>query len=156
MRGAIHHYEKASILKPSSNEISSKLGLCYFNLATQLDKKKNTLLALKFYRKGLKIQPQNNVARNNLAWILATSSDQKIRNPEEALSIAAKLNADTKNQVAQILDTLAAAQAANGQFLEAVKSASIAISKLNKEYYLDKSIQNRLNLYKRKQSISLP
>ena len=156
MSGAIHHYEKASQLKPKSTELFSKLASCYFHLATQMEKQKLRLTAVDLYKKALKIRPQNNAARNNLAWILATSSDQEIRNPEEALRIATQLSADTKNKVAQILDTLAAAQAANGQFRDAVKSASIAISKLNEEHDLAKSIQNRVNLYKRKQSIFLP
>lgn len=155
MRGAIHHYEKASKLQPNSNEISSKLASCYFNFATQLDKQKNKLTAVDFYRKGLKIIPQNNAARNNLAWILASSSNKNIRNPRESLSIASKLNADTNNQIPQILDTLAAAQAANGQFENAVKSADLAISKLKKNTPLTKSIEERLNLYKQKKSLSI-
>ena len=148
MRGAIHHYEKASKLQPSSNEISSKLASCYFNFATQMDKQKNKLIAVNFYRKGLKIIPQNNAARNNLAWILATSANQDLRNAEEALIVATKLNADTGNKVPQALDTLAAAQAANGQFIKAAKSAEMAISQLKNNSQLRESIQNRLNLYK--------
>ena len=156
MRGAIHHYEKASKLNPKSKEILSNLAKCYFNLATQMDKQKMTIEALQFYKKGLNIQPQNSAARNNLSWILATSSDQKIRNPKEALRIASKLNADTKNKVPQILDTLAAAQAASGQFDNAVESALIAISKLKNNTDLKKNIQNRLNLYKQKKALSVP
>ena len=115
-----------------------------------------TIEALQFYKKGLKIQPQNSAARNNLSWILATSSDQKIRNPKEALRIASKLNADTKNKVPQVLDTLAAAQAASGQFDNAVESALTAISKLKNNTDLKKNIQNRLNLYKQKKALSMP
>ncbi|MAC49224.1 MAG: hypothetical protein CMO45_03090, partial [Verrucomicrobiales bacterium] len=62
--------------------------------------------------------------------------------------VATKLNADTGNKVPQVLDTLAAAQAANGQFMKAAKSAEMAISQLKNSSKLKQTIQNRLNLYK--------
>ena len=59
------------------------------------------------------------------------------------------MNTDTGNKVPQVLDTLAAAQAANGQFTKAAKSAEIAISQLKNAQKLKQNIQNRLNLYKK-------
>ncbi|MBA4717192.1 MAG: ASPIC/UnbV domain-containing protein [Verrucomicrobiales bacterium] len=149
LRGAINHFEKANKLTPDSKELSSQLASVYFAFATQMDRQEMKGVAIDHYRKGLVIDPSNNAARNNLAWILATSASQDLRNAEEALIVATKLNTDTGNKVPQVLDTLAAAQAANGQFTKAAKSAEIAISQLKNAPKLKQNIQNRLNLYKK-------
>ena len=148
LRGAINHFEKANKLVPDSKQLSSQLASVYFAFATQMDRQQMRETAINHYRKGLVIDPSNNAARNNLAWILATSANQDLRNAEEALIVATKLNADTGNKVPQVLDTLAAAQAANGQFMKAAKSAEMAISQLKNNSKLKQTIQNRLNLYK--------
>ena len=149
LRGAINHFEKANKLVPDSNQLSSQLASVYFAFATQMDRQLMKETAIDHYRKGLLIDPSNNSARNNLAWILATSANQDLRNAKEALIIAIKLNADTGNKVPQVLDTLAAAQAANGQFTKAAQSAEMAISQLKNAPNLEQSIKNRLNLYKK-------
>ena len=149
LRGAINHFEKANKLIPDSKQLSSQLASVYFAFATQMDRQQMKETAINHYRKGLVIDPSNNAARNNLAWILATSASQDLRNAEEALIVATKLNTDTGNKVPQVLDTLAAAQAANGQFTKAAKSAEMAISQLKNAPKLKQSIQNRLNLYKK-------
>ena len=148
LRGAINHFEKAYKLVPDSKQLSSQLASVYFAFATQMDRQQMKETAINHYRKGLVIDPSNNAARNNLAWILATSANQDLRNAQEALIVATKLNADTGNKVPQVLDTLAAAQAANGQFMKAAKSAEMAISQLKNNSKLKQTIQNRLNLYK--------
>ena len=148
LRGAINHFEKANKLVPDSKQLSSQLASVYFAFATQMDRQQMKETAINHYRKGLVIDPSNNAARNNLAWILATSASQDLRNAEEALIVATKLNADTGNKVPQVLDTLAAAQAANGQFTKATQSAEMAISELKNNSKLKQTIQNRLNLYK--------
>ena len=148
LRGAINHFEKANKLVPDSKQLSSQLASVYFAFATQMDRQQMKETAINHYRKGLVIDPSNNAARNNLAWILATSASQDLRNAEEALIVATKLNADTGNKVPQVLDTLAAAQAANGQFTKATQSAEMAISQLKNNSKLKQTIQNRLNLYK--------
>ena len=148
LRGAINHFEKANKLVPDSKQLSSQLASVYFAFATQMDRQQMRETAINHYRKGLVIDPSNNAARNNLAWILATSANQDLRNAEEALIVATKLNADTGNKVPQVLDTLAAAQAANGQFTKAAQSAEMAISQLKNNSKLKQTVQNRLNLYK--------
>ena len=148
LRGSINHFEKANKLVPDSKQLSSQLASVYFAFATQMDRQQMKETAINHYRKGLVIDPSNNAARNNLAWNLATSASQNLRNAEEALIVATKLNADTGNKVPQVLDTLAAAQAANGQFTKATQSAEMAISELKNNSKLKQTIQNRLNLYK--------
>ena len=156
LRGTIDHFEKANKLLPDSKDFSSQLAAVYFAFATQMDKQKMTLSALKYYEKGLSINHLDNAARNNLAWILATSPNPDARNPKRALELATGLNADTGNKVPQVLDTLAAAQAANGEFNKAVQSASLAISRLKTAPELRKAVEKRLNLYKNNQPFLSP
>lgn len=149
MEGSIYHYNIAHELNPQSQSISSNLALSHFNMAAQLKSKTNQSAALFHYRSGLKFQPKNQAARNNLAWILATSSQEQIRNPKEALEMANKLNQETGNKIPQVLDTLAAAQAGNGEFEMAVNTIKNAISFLKEkpDANLLKSLQYRLSLY---------
>ena len=149
MEGSIYHYNIAHELNPQSQSISSNLALSHFNMAAQLKSKTNQSAALFHYRSGLKFQPKNQAARNNLAWILATSPQKQIRNPKEALEMANKLNQETGNKIPQVLDTLAAAQAGNGEFEMAVNTIKNAISflKENPDANLLKSLQYRMSLY---------
>jgi thiol-disulfide isomerase/thioredoxin len=149
MEGSIYHYNIAHELNPQSQSISSNLALSHFNMAAQLKSKTNQSAALFHYRSGLKFQPKNQAARNNLAWILATSPQKQILNPTEALEMANKLNQETGNKIPQVLDTLAAAQAGNGEFEMAVNTIKNAISFLKEkpDANLLKSLQYRLSLY---------
>jgi thiol-disulfide isomerase/thioredoxin len=149
MEGSIYHYSIAHGLNPKSQRISSNLALSHFNMAAQLNSKTNQIAALFHYRAGLKYEPKNQAARNNLAWILATSPEEQIRNPKKALEMANQLNQDTGNKIPQVLDTLAASQAANGEFQMAVNTIKNAISflKVKPDANLLKSLQYRLSLY---------
>ena len=149
MEGSIYHYSMAHGLDPQSQTISSNLALSHFNMAAQLNSKTNQIAAIFHYRSGLKYQPKNQAARNNLAWILATSSEEQIRNPKEALKMANLLNQETDKKIPQVLDTLAASQAANGEFQMAVNTIKNAISflKVKPDANLLKSLQYRLSLY---------
>ncbi|MFT4543177.1 MAG: tetratricopeptide (TPR) repeat protein [Planctomycetota bacterium] len=59
-------------------------------------------------------------AMQTLAWALATSTDDSLRSPAEALTVARELNEMTRSQRPRLLSTLAAAQASNGLFAQAV------------------------------------
>ncbi len=65
---------------------------------------------------------------NNLAGLLATVSDKSLRNPARALSLAQKAVALTAGKIPAILDTLAAAQAATGDFKAAADTAVKALT----------------------------
>jgi hypothetical protein len=76
----------------------------------------------------LKEQPVNIEALNNLAWMLATSSDAKLRDGEEAVRLAEQAWKLTQGKEATALGTLAAAFAEAGQFTNAVIASQQAIS----------------------------
>ncbi len=80
-------------------------------------------------RRALQASPGQAAASNALAWLLATSYDEKVRNPGEALTLA-EGNTGTPNKVTY-LQTLAAAQAASEKFPEAIATIKQAIEFLS-------------------------
>ncbi|MFL2480412.1 MAG: ASPIC/UnbV domain-containing protein [Verrucomicrobiales bacterium] len=108
-------------------ELDPEFAPALFEIAAINVKSGNIPNALLLYRQGLKTQPDNLKAANNLAWLLATCQDAKVRNPKEALLIAQKIVRATKEQNSDALDTLAAAQAACGDFESAIKTVNKAI-----------------------------
>jgi len=79
------------------------------------------------YREALERDPALPAAANNLAWILATSRDPRLRNSDEAIehAQAAVRSSDPPN--ADYLDTLAMAYASGGRWREAVTTQTRAI-----------------------------
>ncbi len=78
-------------------------------------------------RDALRELPDSPDLQNRLAWLLATCVDAKLRNPAEALTWAEKAAAGTKYTDHVILDTLAAACAAQGKFEDARKWIAEAV-----------------------------
>ena len=108
--------------------------------------------AVYHFRTSLRLQPSSFVAANELAWLLATHSSSKIRNPKEALTLASKAAADTKTASAGVLDTLAAAQAASGDFDAALATVdqAIMLATESKDQKLVGDLQRRQGIYKQK------
>lgn len=81
------------------------------------------------YEKSLEFGPQLAESLNGLAWFLATCPEEGRRKPGRALELAKLANAASGDRDWSHLDTLAAAQAANGQFEEAVKTIQNALER---------------------------
>ena len=75
----------------------------------------------------LKRWPDWPPAANNLAWILAASPDDRMRDGEEALRLAQVAAEACRFQRPYVLGTLAAAHAENGAFDKAVEFATKAV-----------------------------
>jgi Flp pilus assembly protein TadD len=82
-----------------------------------------------------------------LADLMATSGDDSIRDPAQALRMVEPLARRTRGRNPYILDTLAAALAANGRNSEAVRVAQTAL-RLSPEKDLRVRIETRLLAYK--------
>jgi len=63
------------------------------------------------------------LALNNLAWMLATTRDARLRDPQRALQLAERSIARMPSADAGLLDTRAAAEAALGDFASALATA---------------------------------
>jgi protein O-mannosyl-transferase len=80
-------------------------------------------LAVEHLRRAVQLTPEIRAARRQLAWILATTADDSLRDGHEALQWASQLCRTTGPARGEELDTLAAALAACGRFDEAVATA---------------------------------
>ena len=106
--------------------------------------------ALAQYYEALQYEPDLIEALNGLAWILSTTDNAEIRNPQSAINFAHRACQLTNYQNTGLLDTLAAAYAANGKFALAIENAEKAIKLAHEQQQknLANEIQNRLRLYK--------
>jgi Flp pilus assembly protein TadD len=78
------------------------------------------------FREALRLKPDAADVMNNMAWILATDSDAKIRNGAEAVRLAERASELTERKLAMFIGTLAAAYAEAGKFDQAVKAGEEA------------------------------
>jgi len=151
---AINHYEKAVKLRPDYGDPYFNLGSVLFQhgrtdeaiaqwqkaLATQPnDAGFHTVLGNAFLKKGLqkdaiaeyehaaRISQQDPMARNNLAWLLATSSDASIRDGPKAMELAKQAVQLSGGKDPNYLRTFAAACAETGRFAEAKETAQQAL-----------------------------
>jgi len=77
-------------------------------------------------RAALARDPDLISAANNLAWVLATSSDARLRDPAEAIRLAETVVRKTEAGDPGFLDTLAVSYAAAGRFGDARRTAQRA------------------------------
>ena len=89
--------------------------------------------ARKSLEQAVHLEPSDPSTLNDLAWMLATTKDARVRNGRRAVTIATKACALSNWTNAFSIDTLAAAYAAAGNFSDAVKYQEMAISRLKPE-----------------------
>lgn len=77
--------------------------------------------------KAMELQPDNDTVLNNLAWVLATSPDDAVRDGKRAIGIAVKACELTEWKQPHVISTLAAAHAESGDFDEARKYSRQAV-----------------------------
>jgi tetratricopeptide (TPR) repeat protein len=108
--------------------------------------------ALAHWRKALAIDPKSVSALSRAAWLLATSHDAALRNGNEAVALAEQANNLTAGKDPEVLDTLAASFAEDGQFTHAVATANRALplALAQGNHSLAAAIRARLALYEAK------
>ncbi|MBT8485497.1 MAG: tetratricopeptide repeat protein [Phycisphaerales bacterium] len=111
--------EAALALDPDATDTHGNLGL----VRAQQDRPGDSIT---HYRRALEREPDRLACLRGLAWILATSSETRWRDPAEALALAQRAAELTRFGNPAIMDTLAAALAANGDFDRAVQAAEHA------------------------------
>ena len=97
------------------------------------------------YEQALKLEPENSGILNNLAWLLATSPEDKLRDGKRAIELATKACEVTEYKQAHILSTLAAGYAETGDFETAKKWSSKSIEIADEE--MKKQLAKELESY---------
>ncbi len=150
---AIADFQNALALAPDQPDIQTELGQCFIRnqqpdqasiafqnairsqpnnaearlgLAMILESNRNNTGAIAQYRKVVELQTNSIIALNNLAWLLATATDARLRNGKEAVPLAEHACQLTQNQQAFLIGTLAAAYAEAGRFDDATAAAQKA------------------------------
>jgi tetratricopeptide (TPR) repeat protein len=72
--------------------------------------------AIADYEKSLKIDPKDTGVLNNLAWVLATSKDDKVRDGKKSIEYGKQACELTEYKKPHILSTLASGYAEAGDF----------------------------------------
>ncbi|MEE9211392.1 MAG: tetratricopeptide repeat protein, partial [Phycisphaeraceae bacterium] len=148
---AIRHFRQALRLKPDDARAHN-------NLAVTLQMTGLGDVAIQHFREAARLQPNWLAPMTAAAWILATHPDPDIREPNEAVRLARRAAELTKYQDAAILDTLAAALAASGQFDRAISAAQAALALASDAQASDlaSQIRTRLALYKQQKPYREP
>jgi len=142
---AMMHYRRAIQLDPNNASAHGSMALL---LLWRGEAKE----AISHWREVLRLRDDWPQVRNDLARILATHKDGRLRNGPEAVRLAERACQMTNYKAVGFLDTLAAAYAETGQFDRAVKTAESAVQLAwdAGKAKLVEDICSRLELYKAK------
>jgi tetratricopeptide (TPR) repeat protein len=151
---AIRDFRKLAARNPDDGAVIGQLGMLYlaadqpreairrFTRALEIDENNfpcrrgrsdaaisigDHAAALADLSKAIELEPEDSGIHNNLAWILATSPDDAIRDGKRAVELATKACEQTEWQEAHIISTLAAAYAEMGDFEKAQKYSEQAV-----------------------------
>ncbi len=126
----------------------------HYQLAALFSGKRDPAAAVSHLSEAVRLAPDWTLAINNLAWMLSTQSEAKLRNGDEAMRLALHAVTLTRRSNPNTLDTLAAAYAETGKFPEAVETAESAIQKANAGGHtnLVAEIESHLKFYQSKQA----
>jgi tetratricopeptide (TPR) repeat protein len=105
VRALIHHHPTSAI--------------AHFKLGLVLGHQGDVPVAIASYREAVRLNPGYALARNNLAWLMATHPDELFRNGAEAVELASRA-VNLSPATWGYHDTLAAAYAEAGDFEKAV------------------------------------
>ncbi len=140
---AIAQWQKALAMQPNDAAAHTSLGNAFLQKGWP-DK------AIAHYQKALEIDPREVNARNNMAWVLATSSDASIRNGAMAVSLATQGVEISGGKDAIFYRTLAASYGECGKFADAIAAAEkgrdIAISR--GDSHLVRTLERDIALYR--------
>ena len=144
--GAIQQLRITANLEPTRADIQLELG-------ETLVLSKQYADAIDAFRRALKLRPQDAVVGNDLAWLLATCPDPRLRDAKQAVAIGERLAKTTDRRLPGVLDTLAAGYAADNRFDEAVRTAkeALALAQVKSDSNLVNEISIRLHGYELQQ-----
>jgi Flp pilus assembly protein TadD len=116
---ASNHLAIAALLMPQNPDVQYDFGLF-------LRQHGNISAAIDHFRAALATRPDFPEALNNLAWLLATEADPKLRSGPEAVRLAQRACELTQQREPSPVTTLSAAYAEAGQFPKAIATVQKA------------------------------
>jgi len=127
--------------------------LAYHHLGNAFIRLGNIAKAIEAFGAAVELDNQFVPSANNLAWLLATTTDDSLRDGPRAVTIAEAICSNPSNQTAGNFDTLAAAYAEAGRFDDAVRTINqaIRIAKAAGDLARTGRMQKRLALYQQNQ-----
>jgi tetratricopeptide (TPR) repeat protein len=139
---AIAQWQKAVATQPNDAGFHTALGEVFLKCGLQKD-------AIGEYEHAARISPHDPVIQNNMAWLLATSSDGSIRDGNRAMELAQQAFQLSDGKNAMVLRTLAAAYAENGRFTDAVETArrGAELAKQQRNSGLAAELESSIGLY---------
>jgi tetratricopeptide (TPR) repeat protein len=140
---AMADWEKTLQLQPNDAGAHTCLGNAFLRRSSLKE-------AIAHYETAVALDPQDPHSRNNLGWILATSSDAGVRDGAKAVDLAQQAVALSGSRDPQFLRTLAAAYAESGRFAEAIPTAqqAAATAGMQGKRGLAKRVEEDLLLYR--------
>jgi tetratricopeptide (TPR) repeat protein len=99
------------------------------------------------YEAALKLKPEDSGVLNNLAWVLATSPEDSVRDGKRAIELGAKAAELTDNKQSHILSTLAAGYAESGNFDKAREWSQKAVDLGNDDAETATQLKKELESY---------
>lgn len=140
---AMPHLRAAADLQPDNEEIQYSLG-------GALARQKNFGEAAARFRAAIKAKPDYSAALNDLAWLLATRQEPRLRDVPEAVRLAQRACELTHNGEPMYLDTLAVALSEAGQLSQAMTLTEQAVAQATQagDGALAVQLRRRLDLYR--------
>jgi tetratricopeptide (TPR) repeat protein len=153
LEGGLHHFSEAARIQPKDPIAHSNRALVLTRMSRWTEAEREYGVALEWapthadwwanvgvcrerlgnhrgaidaYRSALKADRDHRSAANNLAWLMATSPEDDLRDGKKAVALAQRVVASGAS--ASTLDTLAAALAEAGRFDDAVAAADRALA----------------------------
>ncbi|QGJ71992.1 Hypothetical protein PBC10988_37050 [Planctomycetales bacterium 10988] len=138
---AVNLYTRLHKLFPENPEILRSRGDLYVSEGRHEE-------AISDYRETLKRDAKDVGALNNLAWLLSTSPEDKLRDGKEAMGYALMAASETEYEQAFILSTLAATFAEQGDFEQAMRWMDRAMAVADDD--LKTQLKEEKDLYEQK------
>jgi tetratricopeptide (TPR) repeat protein len=145
---AIADWERALQIQPNDANAHTGLG-------NALLRKGSLKEAIAHYEQALALAPDDPHCRNNMAWVLATSSDDSIRDGAKAMALAQVAVTLSGGREPRFFRTLAAAYAESGRFSEALAVAQQAttMARMQGKTGLANRLEKDLLLYRARSAV---